>query len=150
MFVFEKPRVLAKEPLRTYYVCFLNTNHPIRYLLKRNFTHVAVVLEDTRYFILLDPQNNKLRCDIVSRVDQPKFADDIKKYAHRVLKVTMYSMNNTRSRKRFGVMSCVSHACYFLGLKIRALTPYALYKKLIKLNTILDKNHGVQSVKILK
>lgn len=143
-------RVTFKEPVQSYWLYFADTNHPIRFMLKRNYTHVAVLTNDGKQWMILDPTNNQLRVQVLNYAITDDVPSIYIKSAYRVIKVNMYPMDYKRQRKRLGVMSCVSHTCYIMGLKIKALTPYALFKKLLKLRTDLNKDHGVQSVVVLK
>jgi hypothetical protein len=131
-------------------VVFTHSEHPWQILLKRNFGHCYILTHDAFNWLKLNPTRLFLHSEILPySANQPAHTITTKPTDH-VLRLTMYHKDGVRSFGGIGLRNCVTITKYMLGLPIRALTPYKLFKALLSLTDKQRNLYGIQSVQKVK
>lgn len=123
---------------RKNYIVFKDGDLWISRFFKKGFSHIQIVACDEFNWIVLDPSSTHLDWEIL-----PFKADD-NPFEEYFKNCTVVSLNNIENKSnwigRVGFMSCVLLAKYVFGIKSHSLTPYQLYKYIIK--NKLGEVHG--------
>lgn len=109
-------------------------------VLKKGFAHVFAIRKHERGWVILDPCDKYFKSNVVQPdFNLPQFY--IKKGYHvvRVRILDRYSDTNKFIPKFIPVLTCVTFCKYVLGFNFLCITPYGLYKKLIKWHTPMYK-----------
>lgn len=118
---------MEQSKVSTSYVVFKDSEK-YRKILKRGYGHVFVVnLNSDGNHIVIDPKLHALHIKVY------KF-DVINYYKERgysIVKIYYYP-SKKRFFKFFGIFTCVNFVKYTLNLNCKSLTPYGLYKYLLK------------------
>lgn len=141
---------LPDEPITEFWIVFSDSEDWIRYFLKQNFSHCYVLTKDKFNWMILNPERLYLRTEIAP---YPADEDLIKifiKPHETVLKISFMPRHTTTRFGICGMFSCVTLVRYLLGLRIKALTPYSLYKKLVKLDDKKMNKMRLSSVEIIQ
>jgi len=114
-----------------YYLVFIQGDHWVSRWLKKDCSHVLVYAKDKYNWIKLDPSTSKLMWEIC-----PYSVSDhrVPYYLHpraRIIKIR--TSRNAKWFAKWRFSHCVNFVSYSIGIKIKALTPWRFYKKLIKL-----------------
>lgn len=132
---------------KEYWVIFTQGTHLISHFLKDNFSHVYVITRDKYNWIVLNP----MRLYMLVEIAAVPITDDLPRLLRlphdSIIKVTMYSRKPLKQFRYFGLINCVTHALYLMGLRISVLTPFRLYKRLLRLSTKDMDRLGIQSIK---
>lgn len=125
---------LPDYPITEYWLVFTTSRHWIRYLLKPNFAHVYVLRRDEYNWFVLNPERLGLRAEIAPLAAHQDLIRNWCKPHETVIKLEFKPRHTTTRFGWGGFFSCVTLSRYILGLKLWALTPYSLCKKLLTLN----------------
>ncbi len=133
--------------IREYWLVFTQGTHLISYFLKKNFSHVYVITRDQYNWIILNP----LRLHLDVQIPAYPITKDVPRLWAKphdtILKVTMHKRAASKVFAYFGLINCVTHVRYLLGLRIHVITPSQLHRSLLKLNPRQKAKHGIQTVK---
>lgn len=135
--------------VKEYWLIFTQGNQLISHFLKKNCSHVYVLTRDKYNWIILNPMRLFLHVEIPAvpiHADLPRMMRGLH---DKVIKITIHQRKSTKMFRRFGIFSCVSFALYLIGLRIYALTPFRLYKRLLHLTNKELNSHGIQSIKFI-
>ena len=115
--------------------------------MKRGFSHVVVYTKDELQWMRLNPGISKLDWEIL-----PDRSDDRsawRKYhpASHALYIRSGILQSYLGQ--FGFSNCVKLAQYLCGIKIRAYTPWKLYKKLTKISKSNKPLFNVFEIRVL-
>ena len=91
--------------------------------LKKGFWHVDMYIEKTGYFIRVEPTLANINIEMV--FDLPKNSTILKFEKELDLKNKMFNLGNA-------IPTCVSVAKMLAGVRATSLTPYQLYRYLLK------------------
>lgn len=98
--------------------------------LRRGFKHCFVILEDNGYFFIVDPLSSKIEL-MTFHILGDMFIKEFEKLDMKVVKV--FINDNVATSWKFGIFTCVEVVKRILGISsIRVITPYQLYKYLLK------------------
>lgn len=134
--------------IQEYWIVFHKTHTFMRHFLKKDFGHCFVITRDQFNWIMLDARQNKLKFEIPSfRIDSdlPRL---MIRNGNRVIKVQMEE-NHKKWFMKLGFYNCVNFVKYTIGLKAFSITPYQLYKKLIKIKKCNYHHYNIQSISFL-
>lgn len=132
--------ILVRKEM-SYETCYVIFKHSEKYknVLKHGFGHVFVVKKDkSGKFVVIDPQLKFLNIKTYS-FDIISF---YKKKDYKIIKLC-YIQSNKRFFKFFGLFSCVNFVKYTLNLNCNSLTPYGLYKYLLKPKVNVKQKHSI-------
>jgi hypothetical protein len=123
----------AIAPLPVWFVAFVETPAPVWWqrLLKPGFRHCLAFAWDREAarWLVLNPLFDAV---ILRALDDDGFAAFLAQLKARRPRVVLARMGSARvARPRF-LMTCVSAIAAILGLRLCALTPYALYRTLVR------------------
>lgn len=138
--------VVDGKKAREYWVVFTQGTHLISKVLKKNFSHIYIITRDQYNWMIINPLRLRLNVEIGNfplDVDVPRL---IPLSSDRVIKVKMYDRPTKKQFGYFGFINCVTYTKYILGLRLSALTPFQLYKKLLRLKTRDKAKHGILSL----
>ena len=112
------------------YLVFSKSELKIGKILDKRISHLCIVSRDKFNWIMLEPTKFKLEWEIL-----PFEHDDdpfVKMWPHSTIVKMNVQSRKTSFLLRPSIMSCVSFAKYYLGIKCWALTPKKLYNYIIK------------------
>ncbi len=117
--------------------------------LKKGFGHVLVLTRDKYNWIVLDPHRLKLNAVIPPYQVTENVPRLMVNDGYRVVKVTMFERSTFQTGGHSVFSTCVSFVKYCLGLKLFCVTPYGLYKRLLRLNSTTQKRNGIRQVQLI-
>lgn len=135
--------------VKEYWVVFTRGTHWVNKVLKKNFSHCYVVTRDQYNWIVINPTRLYLDVQIKPVPLDVDLAKLIRKPHDTVLKIEIYERASEVNFKSIGLINCVTHVKYILGLRVRAITPFRLYKKLLGLSQVDKNKHGIKSIKLV-
>lgn len=151
MFHKEFPKyVYDAKNIQEYWIIFCKSNTFIKHFLKKDFGHVCVLTKDNHNWMLFDPAKTQWRNKILPYTTDENVPRILSNQATAIVKITLYPRDFGRQHKYFGITMCVNHILYYLGLPLCVLTPYGLYKKLLRLAPRLHKPCGIHSIKSVR
>jgi hypothetical protein len=133
-------------PYREYWVVFSESKHWSGNLLAKNCSHCYVITRDKFNWIKLDGQQRRLGVEILPYrhdEDAPRIEA---KHLNKILHVKMYRGSTKGVHKLLGLTNCVTFVKYVLGVKVWSLTPYQLFKALLRLDRSQMNQQGIVSV----
>ncbi len=114
--------------------------------LKKGFGHVLMLSRDQYNWIYHDP--HKLR--MTYGIPPYQVTDDLPhllvEEGFTVIKIRFFDRDTTQKIHHSWLHNCVAFIKYALGINIRCLTPYGLYKKLLALNKRQKFVNGILTV----
>ena len=117
--------------------------------LRHGFGHCFVLTHDNYNWIVLDPHRLKL----VFTIPPYKVSENVPRMmvyeGYRVVKITMFDRATYRTGGHSPYSNCVAFVKYCLGLKLFCLTPYGLYKSLLRLNSNKQFRNGIRKVQLI-
>lgn len=130
-----------------YYLIFTQgVTHWITRWLKPNFSHIWLLTRDDYNWLILNPTRLYLQPLIppISVIDNPWPA--LLRQDDTVIHIRFGRRDDTQQFGAIGFLNCVTWAKYILGLRIRCLTPFGLYKRLINLCPSEKETHSILSI----
>ena len=125
------------EP-RSIYLIFEDGDLSICKYLKKGFGHVSILVCDGFNWVFFNPSKSHFEWEIMPLMPTD---DPFKDYFKSATLVKIDDIVTTnRWVGKIGFMSCVLLAKYFLGIRSLSITPYQLYKYVIKKE--LGAHHG--------
>lgn len=118
---------------RAFYVVFINSNHVLSPILKRGFTHAYVIEELECIYMAFDPTRHGLNVFMPSCDTSHPLVDIMMEQDKSITVLRVLTKPGDKPlifKPR--ILSCVSVIEYILGMRLGAVTPYGLYKKLLK------------------
>jgi len=125
-----------------YYVCFMQAQHWIGKFLKKNFSHVYLVKHEDINWMVIKPENDgRLKVDLLMYYfegEEPRPVCELKDVRKivlsntTILKIKADLTYRNKVSMRLDFMNCVGMAKALLGINAWVLTPYALYKTILK------------------
>ena|GEM_PF-3296575 len=124
-------------PVQEFYICFSGCGeYPLNYLCRKGFNHVSIMERVPLGFIVHDANKSALDTYVLPEAPAEDFIKIFLKSRpdYTILAVRKSVSNRDQHVVRFGVHSCVSIVAYILGLRLPfyCLTPYGLYKRLMR------------------
>lgn len=136
---------------RTYWLIFKPGKLWYSKFLKRNYGHVMVITNNGNQWIQLDPVSTRLEpyiyyCPVETNL--PKI------YANQegtsVIKIVLNELDDKRTILRpFFIITCVEIVKYIIGLRVFCVTPWGLYRKLLRLTKRLKKPYGIDTIELV-
>lgn len=136
--------MLAKNE---YYLLFNEGDHWIRRILKKDFNHITVLTKDSYNWITINPRFRHLNWVILPISSDE---DAIKKYYSEFKCIKICTGYSGPKLGAFGFINCIKLARYITGLHVNALTPYKLYKKLLKIKHSGKPIFNLFSIELIK
>ena len=118
--------------MNEYYLVFGNGKHWLCKFLKKDFQHVFVIWRNIYGWHYLNPRNNCLETNPLPYLMKQDVPTIYAKQGYTVVRLSMPQFKKHIGRHGFKFTNCVWIIKYFLGLSVRAYTPYGLYKALFK------------------
>lgn len=142
----------TQQPLSiTYYVVFTQgSTHWISRWCKPNFSHIYLITHDEYNWILLNPTRLYLQVMIPPMGLEDDFPTTVIKPDDSALKITFGQRDDTQQYGSYGMLNCVTWAKYMLGLRIKVLTPWRLFSRLVNFNAEDMLQHGIISIERVK
>ena len=117
--------------------------------LKRGFGHVLILQNDGYNWIYLDPH----RLRLVTGIPPYQVSEDLPRMlvhdGFTVLKLTFFDRSTMKKIRHSRLNNCVSFVKYALGIKVRTITPYGLFKKLLRLSERQKFKNGLKRIQII-
>ena len=117
--------------------------------LRKGFGHVLMLTKDQYNWIALDPHRLKL-CVVIppypATDDVPRM---LVKDGYTVLKIVFFERSTMKRIRHSRLNNCVSFIKYALGIRVRAITPYGLFKRLLRLTENERFRNGIRDVTII-
>jgi hypothetical protein len=138
-------------PAAEYYVIFTQgVTHWITRYLRRNFSHIVLVTRDEYNWIILNPTRLYLQVIIppVQIKDSP--LPLCTQSGDSILHIKFKKRDDTQQFGSLGLLNCVTWSKYMLGLRIKCLTPFRLYQRLLNFNQSERERHGIISIEQVK
>lgn len=133
-----------------YWIVFTQgVTHWVTRWLRPNFSHILVFTCDPYNWILLNPTRLYLQLVIPPiPANMPLLPPYCWQNGDTVLKVSFRRRDDTQQYGSIGFLNCVTWAKYILGLRVRCITPYGLYKRLVRFSTdrAQMEAHGITSI----
>ncbi len=137
--------MLEKE----YWIIFTQgITHWITRWLKRDFSHIWLLTKDEFNWIAINPTRRYLQFEILplSIAEDPFKHYDIK--AGAILKITFTNRDDKTQFGSVGLLNCVTWSKYVLGLRIWCLTPFGLYRRLLRFKPDDLAKHNIKSIEV--
>lgn len=133
------------KPTEYYIVFTQGVTHWITAWLKPNFSHIWLITKDDYNWIVLNPTRLYLQVLIppIALTDNPLQLTQI---TDTVLKIKFTKRDDTQQFGAIGFLNCVTWSLYMLGLRLKVLTPFGLYKRLLNFNQSQKDKHGIISI----
>jgi len=113
--------------------------------MKKDFQHLLVIFEMNGLFFIYDPLRHYLDFYRVEAASFEEIATQWKQFHS----IEITTCSKTLKRTFFNpIFTCVGQVLYFIGLKIKAYTPYQLYKKLSNLGIEDFEYFGIESMTV--
>ena len=132
-----------------YWVVFQQGTHFISKVLKPGFSHIYVITRDKYNWIKLDPQRLQLAVTIEPCAMSAQLPLVLREENTHIVHVKMDKLDTNPQFGVFGLINCVTHVRYILGLRFNVITPFRLYKKLLELTPRDMLKHGIQSIRLI-
>ncbi len=139
-----------ERPSCEYYVVFTQgVTHWITRWLKPNFSHIWLITKDEYNWIVLNPTRLYLQVLIppLAITDKPF---SLTQQTDNILHIKFRSRDDTQQFGALGMLNCVTWSLYILGLRIKCLTPFRLYKRLLNFSQSEMEAHGIISIEEVK
>lgn len=140
---------------QTYWIIFKNAgeNPPFWvHFLKSGFEHCLILTQDKFNWYVVDPTRRTLRVQIL-------YYDPIYNFPHHlrtktkttIIKIIMSPPKKNYIKCKLNLLNCVTIVKYMLGLHVKALTPWQLYKCLRRLRNDNDAKAklGIDTISFL-
>lgn len=137
------------EDKKEYWVIFTQgVTHWITRWLKPDFSHIWLLTHDEFNWIAINPTRRYLQFEILPlRIqDNPFMHYNIQ--AGGIVKITFKKRDDTLQFGTFGLLNCVTWSKYVLGLRIWCLTPFGLYRRLIRFKAGDLAKHHIDSIEV--
>lgn len=133
-----------------YWLVFCSSDKWFKHFLKRGFSHVLIVSNDSKEWFVIDPRSYSLYVEIFNF----KIVDNVPKFLSRmkgrtVVEIEISQLNRRMANFPLRLFTCVSLAKYILGVNCRGITPYGVYKNLFKADKIRLASWGITNVKLI-
>lgn len=137
---------------RCYYVVFRSANYkPVKRLFKDGFSHMFLVGTTTGHWVALDPRNSTMKIELIKKKKEDTIEQLLADEECHCLEVhSKFIDKKWFSFNPFRMFTCVTLCRYMLGLKLFAITPYGVYKKLKKMEARTKYYGNIQLVKTIK
>lgn len=117
--------------------------------LRKGYGHVFVLTHDQYNWIVLDPHRLKLSVIIPPYQLHENVPRLMRLEGCAVLKITMFDRATYTTGGHSPYSNCVAFVKYCLGLKLFCITPYGLYRKLLRLNSRQQFRNGIRQVQLI-
>lgn len=132
-----------------YWIIFRASDRWYRRFLHTNFGHCFILTKDKYNWLEINQTLSRLRLTILPFANN----DDVpRKYKDHLTycQIVYVKLEKESTRKGMGMMpTCVGIVKHIMGLKLFALTPYQLYKKLLKMDCRAKARHNIEQVKLI-
>ena len=122
--------------MKEWYIFFMNGNLLIDKVLKSGYQHIFVIGRDDYNWYLINPMIDKFNFEILPF--EPEDIASIEKHYISVCEKVLHFTNDNPKKfnyfQPFSVATCVQIIKYILRIKCWSITPYQLYKHLIKID----------------
>jgi len=132
---------------REYWIVFTQGTHLISKLLKKDFSHVYVITRDKYNWIVLNPMRLYLHIELPAVLVSEDLPRKLRLPNDHIVKVTLYNRKPLKQFRYFGLINCVTHTLYLMGLRLYVYTPFQLYQRLIHLKSKEMPGYGIQSIR---
>jgi hypothetical protein len=134
-----------------FWVGFRDTQYFTKKILKKGFGHCYVIGRDQYNWVMIDPRNGALEVSILPY----RIEDDVakmvnEKEGHRFIKIEINrEIKKWPNLNPFRMIHCTNIVKYILGIHLWALTPYKLYRKLLRLNEQQMKKRNILKIELI-
>ena len=130
-----------------YYLVFTKGNHWVCRWLNSQCNHIVIYVKDQHNWLKLDPTSAKIIWEILPfEVSNPRVPYALHPGA-RVVRLRTDRASSWLGKFKF--VNCITVVEYVTGLRVNALTPWSLFKKLRKLQGKPYPAKNICSVQIL-
>lgn len=137
----------TSEAVTEYYVVFTQgVTHWVTKWLKPNFSHIFLITHDQYNWLLLNPTRLYLQPTILPIPLDESPLPVLVKPTDSVLKIVFRKRDDTQQFGAFGMLNCVTWSKYILGIRIKCLTPWRLFKTLLNFKPQDMGSHGIISI----
>jgi len=120
--------------IKTHWLIFSNNKNRLSFATKKGFHHVGVVGNNGKHWYALEPLYKRMNFKIWNRPitdDVPKI---LKKMGFKVIKIQV--KNDLEKGFKLNLVmflvNCTTYVQYIVGLPCLSLTPYGLYKRVLR------------------
>lgn len=117
---------------RDYWLVFGASKHWACKFLKRGYEHVFIVMRDRYGWTCINPCSNTLKVDTLPFLLNFDVPTLYVKQGYRVARISVGEYRKRAGRHGLKFITCVWIVKYYLGLCVKAYTPWGLYKALAK------------------
>ena len=114
--------------------------------LKTGFGHVLMLSRDEYNWIYHDPHRLRMTYGIPPYQVTDDLPHLLVEEGFTVIKIRFFDRSTMRKLRHSWLHNCVAFIKYALGIQVRCLTPYGLYRKLLGLNKKQKFVNGIISV----
>ena len=132
------------------YVIFTKSEHWYQIFLKKDFGHLYLLMKDDFNWLVLNPRRLFLHWEILPIPASKDAWKIITSKSDHVIQINLHQRDNIISFGIFGFRTCTTLVQYMLGLKLKCVTPWSLFKRLLRLSTTKRKLHGISSITLKK
>lgn len=100
-----------------------------------------VVINPSRKYFQVSIGAARPEDDVVSLATKPEDS---------VIRIVFGERDSTRQFSWFGMTNCVLYTKYALGIPVKGLTPWRLYKRLLNFRSSEYAKHGIISIELVK
>jgi hypothetical protein len=126
-----------RATIKHYWLIFSKGKSSFQNKICKNLGHVSVLARDKYNWYILDPRPDRLAVEILPY----EISDNVPlklKRKNQSLKILKVAVNHVTDKEEIcwthifmpHFVNCTTIVKYLIGIKIKAYTPYALYKKL--------------------
>lgn len=138
--------------IKEYWIGFRSAQYFVRHLMKKDFGHVYIICKDKFNWVQIDPRNASLEVYILPykpEDDVPKILNE--NLRHRFIRFHVeQKINKWPNLNPFKMIHCVNIVKYVLGIRVWAVTPYKLYRKLLRLTPKQMKKMGIHKIELIQ
>lgn len=140
--------ILPKQKI--YYIGFMQSDRWYRKIFRFGFSHVFMLLNDGFNWIEYNPTLHFFSIEILP-VSPEK--DIWKEYFAKIPSLSIIKVEffeEIQHKNLSWLPTCVSLIKYILGVRLRCITPYGLFKKLLSLDAVTKGKAGIKHIKLLR
>lgn len=129
---------MRKSPplVREFYIIFQESGCWWKYLLKPNFSHVLLLINDGFNWILIDPAINTMSIKILPILPDMgidmAIKDELILEDCSIVKLITHTYTSIYFAPKVRFLTCTLLIRYLIGVQLPGFTPYGMFKNLLK------------------